>query len=97
MLGENQAVKIDSGLLPDVESAVYEFEANGGQLTVFSCFGEDPLQGSPSLAARREAEFHRRFPDFSEIFHAVVNGDYYLFREGILCFIDISRRLSSNH
>lgn len=51
MLGDNQAVKIDSGLLPDVESAVCEFEVNVGQLTVFSCFGEDPLQGSPSLAA----------------------------------------------
>ena len=96
MLNNNQAVNIDPRLLPDEESAVRGFEANGGQLTVFSCFGEDPLQGSPSLLAQRETEFHRRFPDFTDFFHTVVNGDYYLFREGILCFIDISRRLSTH-
>ena len=96
MLNSNWAVNIDPTLLPDDESAVHDFKANGGQLTVFSCFGEDPLQRSPSLLVQRETEFHRRFPDFSDFFHAVVNGDYYLFREGILSFIDISRRLSAN-
>lgn len=68
MLNCNQAVKIDSTLLPDGEIAVQVYKANGGQLTVFSCFGEDPLQGNPSLIALREAEFHRWFPDFSGIF-----------------------------
>lgn len=96
MLHGNQAVKIDPRLLPDAESAVRQFQSNGGQLTVFSCFSEDPLQGSPSLAAQRETEFHRRFPDFSDIFHTVANGDYYLFREGVLFYIDINRRLSTH-
>ena len=96
MFNNNQAAQIDSRLIPQVESAVREFETNGGQLTVFSSFGEDPLQGSPTLAAQREAEFYRHHPDFQEFFHTVVNGDYFLFREGILCFIDISTRLSTN-
>ena len=49
-------------------------------------FGEDPLQGNPSLIAQREVEFHRRFPDFSDLFHTVANGDHYLFREGIIFY-----------
>ena len=95
MLNNNQAARIDSRLIPSVESAIQEFERNGGQLTVFSSFGEDPLQGNHILAAQREAEFYRRYPDFQEFFHTVANGDYFLFREGILCFIDISTRLST--
>ena len=75
--------------------AVVDFETRGGQLTLFSEFGEDPLLYNPSLIAQREAEFHLRFPDFANFFHTVVNGDYYFFREGLLCYIDISRRLSS--
>ena len=59
MLNNNQAVKIDPRLLPDDESAIRDFEAHGGQLTVFSCFGEDPLWRNPSLFAQRETEFHR--------------------------------------
>ena len=96
MLSNNQAARIDSRLIPSVESAIREFERDGGQLTVFSSFGEDPLQGSPTLAAQREAEFHRQYPEFQEFFHTVANGDHFLFREGILCFIDISTRLSTN-
>jgi len=90
----NQAVEVDSALLPDAEEAVTNFEASGGQLTQFSAFGVDPLQNYPSLVAQREAEFHQQFSDFSDFFHTVVNNDYYLFREGILCFLDISRRLA---
>ena len=96
MLNNNQAARIDLRLIPSVESAIQEFERNGGQLTVFSSFGEDLLQGNRTLTAQREAEFYRRFPNFHEFFHTVANSDYFLFCEGILCFIDISTRLSTN-
>ena len=96
MLDDKKAVKIDPRLIPDQETAVREFEAHGGQLTMFSSFGEDPLQGNPSLVAQREAEFHGRYSDFSQFFYTVVNGDYYLFREGIIYFISISRHLSTH-
>jgi len=96
MSENSQAVMINSDHIPDAEAAVADFESNGGHLTVFSAFGEDPLQQNPLLIAQREAEFCRVFPTFSDIFHNVVNGDFYLFREGLLCFIDISERLSSH-
>ena len=65
MLNNNQAVKIDPRLLPDDESAIRDFEANGGQLTVFSCFGEDPLWGEilPCLLKEKLS-----FTDDSQIF-----------------------------
>lgn len=96
MMENNQAIQVDSRLLPDPDSAVEEYEALGGHLTTFNCFGEDPLINSPALVARRKAEFLNCFPDFSKIFHNVVNGDFYLFREGILFLIGISKQLENN-
>ena len=80
-------------MIPEADVAVQQFQSAGGRLTIFNCFGEDPLQGYPALVAQREADFFSCHADFSRFFHTVVNGDYTLFREGILCFMDISRRL----
>ena len=72
---------------------MYDFEENGGHLTIFSSFGEDPLQGNPYLVAQRETEFYRRYQDFRNFFYTVANGDFVLFREGILYLIAISSNL----
>ena len=56
MMGNNQAIQIDSRSLPNTDSAVEEYETLGEQLMTFNCFGEDPLQSSPTLVARREAD-----------------------------------------
>ena len=47
------------------------------------------------MVAQREEEFKRRYPDFGQFFSTVVNSDYSLFKEGLLCFIELSQRLSS--
>ena len=57
MLNNNQATQIDSRLIPNATSATQEFQSNGGQLTHFNAFGEDPLQANPTLLAPRESEF----------------------------------------
>ena len=72
---------------------MYDFEENGGHLTIFSSFGEDPLQRNPYLVAQREMEFYRRYQDFRNFFYTVANGDFVLFREGILYLIAISSNL----
>ena len=95
MISNNHAAQIDSRPLPSVENAIHNFEGSGGHLTIFNSFGEDPLQRSPLMVAQREREFLSKYPDFETFFHTVANGDYYLFREGILYFIDITRRLSN--
>jgi len=95
MMENNCAVKIDSNLLPDVDAAVSGFESNGGQLTTFSSFGEDPLRDNTTLVAQRETEFYRQHPriSFPNFFYSVTNGDYSLFREGILSYITITKNL----
>ena len=93
VISSNHAIQIDSHLLPDVESAVHDFEEHGGQLTIFNSFEEDPLKRNSFLITQRESEFNRRYPDFGNFFHTVVNGDYSLFREGLLHLITISNRL----
>ena len=94
-LENNQTAQVDPSLIPDAESAVEEFEGTGGHLTVLSSFGEDPLQRNPNLVVQREAEFYGRYPDFSQFFYTAVNGDFFLFREGIIFFINLSKTLET--
>ena len=67
-------------MIPNATSATQEFESNGGQLTYFNAFGEDPLQANPTLVAQRESEFFNVYADFQDYFYTVVNGDHFLFR-----------------
>ena len=94
MLESNMAQMIDPNAIPDGQSALQRFESIGGHITIFTPFGEDPLATNPSLITQRETEFFRLYQDLSPAFHSLVNGDYYLFREGLLCLIDISKRLA---
>jgi len=89
----NHAIRIDPSIIPEANDAVRQFQSAGGHLTIFNSFGEDPLQCNPALVTQRDMEFLRYHADFSEIFSTLVNGDYTLFREGIICFMDISRHL----
>ena len=85
----NQADQVDRSLLLEPQDAVHEFEALGGRLTVFSPYGQDPLQGSPDLLQQRERQFHERFSDFGRFFYTIVNKDYSIFRQGILFLITL--------
>ena len=87
MQKNNQAVRISLHQLPSPDEAVQMFEANGGHLTIFSPFGDDPLKDHMRLAAEREENFHEQYPEFQPFFSTVVNGDNSLFRSGLLYFI----------
>lgn len=93
MKRNNQAVQLDPLLLPNPDVAVQQFESFGGHLTLFSPFGHDPLQNRQDLVGQREAEFQSRHPDFGVFFYTVVNGDYSIFRDGLVTLIDISKCL----
>ena len=75
---------------------VQQFEALGGHITNFTSFGEDPLRSHPNLVAEREAKFHEQYPDFTEFFHTIVNGDSSLLCQGIIFLIDLSKRLQNS-
>ena len=95
MSENNQAKFIDPSLLPEADDAVRMYEAYGGQITLFGNFGSDPLLQRSDLSKVREERFFEQYPTFDNIFHAVVNNDSTLFRNGLLYFIDVSMQLKA--
>ncbi len=89
-----QTRRVSSSVVPTADVAVQRFSAMGGKLTIFSPFGSDPLADHPALAAQREVEFSSSVPPFSAVFHAIVNGNDRLFREGVRRFIYLTDRLT---
>ena len=61
MRENNRTAKIIPSIVPSPEEAVSRFHSMGGELTLFPAFGEDLL--TESLAAIRQEEFLRKFPD----------------------------------
>ena len=96
MSKNNQAMAIDHQLLPDPLDAVTHMESLGSRLTLFSPFGIDPLSERQDLISQRESMFYTRFPEFGPFFYNAVNGNYSLFREGLLHLMDISLQLECN-
>ena len=76
------------------EDAVQAFERMGGNLTLFSPFGADPLVDRADLVAAREEEFTRQVPDFRDVFHSLVNGNDHPFRDGFKLFLELTQRLA---
>ena len=90
---ENRAANLSPGIIPSPEEAVASYQHCGGQLTLVSTFGEDPL--SPSLDSICQQEFARRHAAFHPVFHAAVNGDEHPFRDGLQHFISITKQLAA--
>ena len=93
MAANNQIASIDPHRVPSADEAVRQFEEDGGHLTHFSSFGEDPLSSDPSRVRNREAAFHHRYPQFDPFFHGVVNDDDSLFRQGLNFFIHLTQSM----
>ena len=88
-----QIAPIDPAMFLETEDALQQFRERGSSITDFSPFGKDPLDGNLEMQQEREAQFYRQYPDFGLFFYNVVNGDYTLFREGLLFFLDINIQL----
>ena len=91
----NQVGQLNDTDIPTPNEALQEFQSYGGHITTFNTFGHDPLGQRPDLMTEREERFYQQFPQFDEIFHTTVNGDYSLIRSGILCVIGISKQLEA--
>lgn len=86
--------KLATSDVPPAEEAVQQFSSMGGQLTIFSPFGRDPLEDAPALVAQRDVQFSTSTPPFSTIFHAIANGNDGPFRSGLQTFINLTERLT---
>ena len=91
MCENNRTAKIIPSIVPSPEEAVSRFHSMMA-LTLFPAFGEDPL--TESLAAIRQEEFLRKFPDLHLIFSGAVNGDEHLFRDGLQYIFSVTKRLA---
>ena len=95
MLRNNQAKHVDSTLVPNTDDAVHMYQSLGGDLTLFSEFGRDPLVDRQDLLRLREERYFERWPSFEDIFQAVVNNNNVLFRDSLLFYIDVSMQLAA--
>ena len=92
---DNRARQIPATLLPDPQQAVQMYRDSGGSLTDPASYGDDPLAENDNKKQIRERCFGERF-SLETVFHKLVNGDSSPFREAILFYIDVTRRLSSS-
>ncbi|XP_067030871.1 uncharacterized protein [Acropora muricata] len=81
-------------IVPSVQDAMQMYTNAGGVLTSECSFGNDPLAHDGALRNRRDAEFVRNNPSFSQIFENVIIGNGALMETAILSFINITRYLS---
>ena len=87
---------INEDLIPSTEAAVQRYESFGGNLTLSSTFGIDPLHDEHTIL-EREAYYTANAPDFPTIFHHLVNGHDTHFRNGLKCFIVTTKRLTNTY
>ena len=92
MMENNQTVAVHPQLIKEPVDILKDYENIGGSITVFSPFGNDPLNGKPNLITRRDEDFMS--PAFNQTFHTMVNGDFTLFRRGLLLLISITSSLA---
>lgn len=93
MSNNNQVAPLNPSVIPSADDSLELFRSCGGEITVFNTFGQDPLELRPDLIAERKELFFQLHPNFDQIFHLTVNGNYLPFKTGLLDFITISKQL----
>ena len=87
--------QVDPGSLPSVSAAYQHYTSLGGILTEPHGFGVDPLEGIEHLKQVRRDLFKEKFPTFDPLFSSTVNGDCSPFKQGLMFYIDVTKRLSA--
>ena len=90
----NEIKRLEVSSIPLTDTAIQMYTCNGGHLTMESNFGLDPLKNDSEKYMLRCQSFQAVCPPFHAIFSEVVNGKKETFKEKLLLFIDITRRLS---
>ena len=91
MQENNKACQLpNQELLPSKEQAVALYESEGGNITPPELSRVNPIYDNPWLKKLRFDSFVAAYPNFSAIFHGIVNGESYLFKEGLQHFISLT-------
>lgn len=84
---------ISQSLLPTTEAAVQMYEEQGGVLTYWPEFGEDPLT-IEALQQERQDYFEKFFPNYDIIFQRLAIGESLLFQNAVKLFRDLTFQLA---
>ena len=84
-------------MVPEADDIVRDFEAQGGRITRFSPFGNDPLDNEPELLEERERQHSHSHHEYKDIFQLLVNGNTAPFSVCIQQFIAITQTLRTDH
>ena len=95
MSSSNVVPPLGTTKVPDPDTAVALYAASVGQITQFSAFYSDPLEGNVQLMSARREAFERDFGNGAELFARVVNGDYTHFQRAVLETINQTRQLET--
>ena len=88
---KNLARSVAPSDIPLPQEAVDQFHSGGGQLTLFSPFGTDPLDGDEDLVAERERRLQAGVSNFASVFHSLVNRNDQSFRDGLKLFLRVTQ------
>ena len=94
MRNNNKVKVVNPSDLPGVSAANQMYQQAGGNLRDPHSVGTDTL--TDVERGIRKQVFSGRYPSFGLIFSRVVNGDSTTFRNALICYIDITYRLSSS-
>ena len=91
---DNRAQRLPQSMFPSLEQAVQMYRDNVGVLTDPTSFGLDPLADNSEKKQIRERAFNSSYPSYDSIFHHLVNGITTPFKNALLFYIDVTKRLS---
>ena len=95
MQNSNRIVRLDVRHLPTAQQAVNMYQQEQqGRISDDSGFGQDPIHANLSKTSIRAQVFGERFPSLEVIFHELVNENPVPFKNGLIFYIDVTRRLS---
>lgn len=83
-------------MVPEADEIVRNYESQGGRITRFSPFGNDPLDNQLELLEERERQHSYAHHEYKEIFQLLVNGNPAPFSACIQQFIAITQTLTDN-
>ena len=94
MLQDNRTKRISPTLLPDPILAADMYRNGGGRLTDPEPYGLDPIANDLVKEDIRKKAFFDKYDSFDNIFNQLVNERPQMFKEALLFYINVTKRLS---
>ena len=91
---QRYTTQIQASVVPITDTAVLDYEQQGGSLTRFSQFGIDPLRERQDLVRLRDEHFDVDIGSYESVFTDAVSGSGDLVERALLHFLMLTQRLA---